>query len=288
MFFKILVPLSLFVFTTTPLCAKDLAAGIEKTAQKSYMTNEPTIWHLNHSGFAIKTKKHFLIFDYCDPQPAVAGKKGLAAGIIDPEEIKDENVLVFVSHEHDDHFNPIIASWQQGVGKIKYIVSPEVAKSDPHFATDVKPNLIETYPDSKAIVEGVAITTIKATDSGIGFMIECDGLIVFHAGDHALWERNAEAAYQTEIRKLKGSKIDIAFLPLQPFHPNKEVIREGAVWAVKELSPNTVVPMHLFGQYAEGDLFVETIREQKLSSQGVCMSKRGQAYLYKDGSLKAI
>jgi L-ascorbate metabolism protein UlaG (beta-lactamase superfamily) len=276
----------LFVFPITPLCAKDFSATIEKMAQKTFITNEPTIWHLNHSGFAIKTKKHFLIFDYCDPRPAAADKKGLAAGVIDPEEIRDENVLVFVSHEHDDHFNPAIASWQQGVGKIKYIVSPEVAKNDPNFADKVKTNLIEADAGPKVIVEGVAITTIKATDSGVGFMIECDGLTVFHAGDHALWGRDAETAYQTEIIKLKGAKIDIAFLPLQPFHPNKEVIREGAVWAVKELTPNTVVPMHLFGQYAEGYLFVETIREQKLSSQGVCMSKRGQAYQYTNGSLK--
>lgn len=183
-----------------------------------------------------------------------------------------------------DHFNPIIASWQQVVKKIKYIVPPEVTRFGRRFKNDVKENLFEIGP-GKVTVEGVTITTIVATDSGIGFLIKCDGLVIFH-GDHALWDRSIETTYQAEIEKVKNTRIDIAFLPLQPRHPNKEIIREGALWAVKTLIPKVVIPMHLFGQYEEGETFVKMVSEQKLKAQAVCMNKRGQAYLYKDGSLK--
>ena len=65
------------------------------------------ITYLDNSGFAVKTKRHFLIFDCWAKHPA-NGKQGLAGGIIVPEELTGKYVTVFVSHAHGDHFNPMI------------------------------------------------------------------------------------------------------------------------------------------------------------------------------------
>ena len=252
----------------------------QKEANKPSDTkSQATIRYLGHSGVAIKTNKHFLIFD------------GELGGAIKPAEIKDENVLVFVSHEHGDHCKPGITSLQKIIKNIKYIVpTNELIGEADYFASSfknqvAKENLIEISTEKAVTASGATISAIKASDSGVGFLVEVDGLVIFHAGDHALWSKDIEESYQEEIKKVKGANIDIAFLPLQPNHPNKEIIRQGALWAVKELAPKVVTPIHLFENYAEGETFVKLIREQKLNSQPFLMKDRKKTYLYQDGKI---
>ena len=87
---------------------------------KKLKTGEAMIWYLHSCGWGVKTKNHLLIFDYWE-----AGKKpdepSLLNGYIDPEKIKDESVYVFVSHHHQDHFDPVIFKWGKTIKKIKYI-----------------------------------------------------------------------------------------------------------------------------------------------------------------------
>ena len=77
-------------------------------AQGDVAQGEAVIWYLGHSGWAIKTLNNFLIFDYFnrDRDPAAPA---LCNGRINCEEIAGENVTVFVSHEHGDHFDPLIS-----------------------------------------------------------------------------------------------------------------------------------------------------------------------------------
>ncbi|MFH1231336.1 MAG: MBL fold metallo-hydrolase [Planctomycetota bacterium] len=251
-----------------------------------------TIRYLGHSGIAIKTSKHFLVFDYAN-QPT-NDDEDTTTEVINPSEINDEDVWIFISHEHQDHFDSNISTWQKDISKIKYIVPPGVANfnnygNSPPFKDAVnKKNLVVLEPNKELKIEGINILTIRATDSGVGFLVEVDGLVIFHAGDHALWDKKIEKTYQAEIKKVKDTKktIDIAFLPLQPNHPNRETIREGALWATKELAPRVVVPIHLSGKYEEGETFVESVQNQKLNSQPVLMKDKKKIYLYQDGKIK--
>lgn len=66
------------------------------------------VWYLDHSAVAVKTEKHLLLFDLAGKALLGQPGEGLAEGCVSPDEIKDEDVLVFVSHEHKDHFDPAI------------------------------------------------------------------------------------------------------------------------------------------------------------------------------------
>jgi ribonuclease BN (tRNA processing enzyme) len=81
---------------------------------------QAVIWYLYHSGWAVKTKNDLLIFDYTEP-PARPPNRSLDSGAIDPSEIADENVTVFISHRHSDHYDPIILEWRTAVKRIRYV-----------------------------------------------------------------------------------------------------------------------------------------------------------------------
>jgi L-ascorbate metabolism protein UlaG (beta-lactamase superfamily) len=67
--------------------------------KKELKEGEAIVWYIFHSGWAIKTKTHFLIFDYWQSSNVEAQKLSLDNGFINPNEIKDFNLGVFVSHK---------------------------------------------------------------------------------------------------------------------------------------------------------------------------------------------
>ena len=66
-----------------------------------------TIWYLGHCGYAVKTARHLLLFDYIELEEQVR-ERGLSKGFVDPAEIAAANLSVFVSHSHLDHYDPVI------------------------------------------------------------------------------------------------------------------------------------------------------------------------------------
>lgn len=70
-------------------------------------TGEAVVWYLYHSGWAIRTASHLLIFDYA---PSFRGGTpgDLEDGWISPEQIGDLRVVAFISHAPSDHFDPSI------------------------------------------------------------------------------------------------------------------------------------------------------------------------------------
>ena len=76
------------------LAANTLAGPV---SPQELADGEAQIWYLGHSGWAIQTKSRFLVFDYTvESEPAEP--RSLANGHIDPQEIEDLSVVVFVSH----------------------------------------------------------------------------------------------------------------------------------------------------------------------------------------------
>ena len=81
---------------------------------------QAVIWYLYHSGWAVKTKNHLLVFDYTE-SPIPPPGRSLEYGSILLSEISDQNVTVFVSHGHSDHYDPRILNWRAVVKKIRYV-----------------------------------------------------------------------------------------------------------------------------------------------------------------------
>jgi len=94
------------------------AADVPALLASSLGSGEAIVWALGHCAFAVKTRTRLLIFDYITGRGPKPEQPSLANGFVNPEEIKDQNVIVFVSHAHPDHFDPVILSWRSIVKNI--------------------------------------------------------------------------------------------------------------------------------------------------------------------------
>ena len=176
------------------------------------------VWYLGHSGFALNIGNRFLIFDYYLDN-SQNNERSLSSGVIEPSEIKDKEVFVFVSHDHSDHFNPVILSWKEQIPNIHYFLSFDIPKKyHGEWASVLKYN--EIYQD-----ENLRIQTFKSTDEGIAFLINIDGISIYHAGDLNWWHWYGEpddwnndmvAQFKQEVDLIKNHSIDIAFLTADP------------------------------------------------------------------------
>ena len=201
------------------------------------------VWYLAHSGFAVQTESSFLIFDYYLDEP----KGGtIEQGVIDPKELAEKNVIVFVSHNHDDHFNPVVFEWQKTIPNIKYILSNDISEI---------PNAIMIGPNDTVEQENLVVKTYRSTDEGVAFLVQIDGLAIYHAGDLNWWHWEGELDtynmkmaddYKKQIDLLADERIDLAFVPLDPRQERQYD------WGVKYLLERSnvpyVVPMHFWNQ----------------------------------------
>ena len=208
------------------------------------------IWYLYHSGFAAKTPSHFLIFDYYKDTP-FGPDRGLAGGVIDPEEIMDLDVLVFSSHKHGDHFSSKIFAWEKKIKNIKYILSCDIRS--PKMPADA----LSVSPGKTYTVSGAKIKTLRSTDAGVAFLIEVDGLTIYHAGDLNWWHWEGEPErdnllmaknYKEQINSMKGMHIDIAFVPLDP-RLEKQYLR-GLDYLMQTADVKAVFPMHFWDDFS--------------------------------------
>jgi L-ascorbate metabolism protein UlaG (beta-lactamase superfamily) len=201
--------------------------------------------YLYNSGYAIETENNFLVFDYYLDTTS-EGERSLSNGVVGAQELKiDKNVIVFSSHSHSDHYNPIIFNWKKTRADINYILSSDI-ETDEHFDTLHK---ISAYENLN--INDVSIKAFGSTDIGISFLVKVDGISIFHAGDLNWWHWwdepeeaniNAEKMFKHEIEKLKGNNIDIAFFPVD--HRLKTYYYYGGEYFIQELAPKTLIPMH--------------------------------------------
>ena len=75
-------------------------------------SDEANVFYCGHSGWLVSTENSYIIFDYWS-RNKFSENPGLANGTINPEELKDKKVYVIVSHDHTDHYDTIIYSWQK-------------------------------------------------------------------------------------------------------------------------------------------------------------------------------
>lgn len=202
------------------------------------------VWYLDHSGFAVQTKNHFLIFDYYRDTPTGAS---LDDGVVSPNEISDHDVIVFVSHSHPDHFSPTIFSWKDKIPKIRYVLSSDVKSKSKSISLSAN----ETFIDND-----IKIETLKSTDEGLAFIIDVDGKKIYHSGDLHWWHWDDESEknnilmasrYQTQINKLKDYHFDLAFIPVDPRQEHNYLL--GLNYFIEVAKVDHIVPMHFWGDF---------------------------------------
>ena len=208
-------------------------------SQRIGRKGDASVRWMGHSGWAVETKDHLLVFDYRDA-PRPPDEPALRNGHIDAAQLTAKPIVVFVSHAHGDHFSAPIFTWRERNPKVTYVLG-----FDPPEEPGVPWERIG--PRESRRIAGVDVTTIESNDSGVGFVVVADGVTVFHAGDHANRNRDLSGSYPAEIEWLAGRGVrpDVAFLPVSGCgFGDQEAVRLGAYWTLQTLKPKVFCPMH--------------------------------------------
>ena len=258
--------------------------GNNKLLEKKLHKGEAVVWYLGHNGFAVSTKDKFLIFDYWKNSTEPANPC-LANGHIDPEEIKDKEVYVFVSHEHQDHFDQRILTWEEVIPKIKYIFGfkPEEQREFREEGYN-GPEYVYAGPRENLAVDDIAIHTIKANDAGVGFLLDVDGLQVYFAGDHAGWREGERQGYIDEIDYIANyvKDLDMALLNVTGCHAQgEEPLREGNYYTLNLLQPNLFIPTHGLDREYVYEEFVKRMQDDGKDFPAFVPFNPGDNYIYK-------
>lgn len=259
----------------------------EPTASQVFWDTEvaegdAVLCHLFHSGFLIRTSKHVLVIDYVTER--IGGYTELEQGIIDPKLLNGEDVLVFVTHAHEDHWTRNIIDWKDDIEQIRFFVSTEVTTSDMRYV--VVPQVTVTQPLETYALEDVEISTLPATDSGVAFLIKIDGVTIYHSGDHATWNFQndpliTKAFLEHYLKPLDGEQIDIAMHVCDPRFADSDW---GGIFGFSEkFEPALTVPMHMDGAYGEIDRVAEIFDERQVPGQLWAIGGRGECMVFRGG-----
>lgn len=235
--------------------------------------------YLYHSSFSVETENYLLIFDYFKDE-VDGGEKRIANGAVGSSDLAtDKKVIVFSSHSHGDHFNPVILKWRDINPDIEYVLSDDIVIEE---SCD-KIHVMGPYESIK--LGEVTIKSYGSTDLGISFMVYVDGKNIFHAGDLNWWYwwddteeeiRKAEDWFKAEVDRIVGEKIDVAFFPVDQRLEHNYCV--GAKYFINKLSPKYLIPMHFADVY-------ETTAKFKLeaagnSTEAIEITKRGQEFKF--------
>lgn len=237
------------------------------------------VWYLGHCGYAVRTRDHLLVFDYQERQDGQQRKSrperpSLSSGWIDPAEIKGLKVRVFVSHSHEDHFDPVIFGWKKTVPDIAYFFGWKAA-DDPAYNYLVGPR-------AELGSAGLQIATINSHHSGVpevAWLIKVDGLVVYHNGDCCPNEPSTEH----DFLKTKTGRIDLAFV--------FPVYEAGEKYTVQNLDffgkfdVRAAFPMHV---QAGGAMYLDFQKSFQAKFPGLSIHvpmEMGQKFVFADGKV---
>jgi ankyrin repeat protein/L-ascorbate metabolism protein UlaG (beta-lactamase superfamily) len=220
-----------------------LTSGAKKTDlkvrayEKNLKPGDAVVHYLNHSGYAIETSGHLLVFDYFHYY-APPDNLSILNGRIDPGQLPAKKIIVFCSHEHGDHYDTTIWKWDSPKNNIQYVMG---------FKPEVKHPYVFIEPRQEKQIGDVHINAIKSSDAGVGFLVEADGIIIYHPGDHVNKSAGLDRDFKNEIDWLAGLKksVDIAFFPVAGCgFPDLEVVKEGNFYVEETLKPAISFAMH--------------------------------------------
>jgi L-ascorbate metabolism protein UlaG (beta-lactamase superfamily) len=264
-----------------------LAAGADDSRLEEYLVasnpmdepvnyGEASIWFLGHSGWAIKTQHHFLIFDYfCNTWDRKPADSCLASGFILPEQIKDQKVTVFATHAHGDHYDPRIFEWANAVDDIEYVLCWN-QNTEGHEYTLVPIHGERSVRDMKVYAN-------YSTDLGGGYVVEVDGLTIFHMGDHANGADRLMAEFTDEIDRVaaRNNHIDIVFGGIRGCSLGQpEQVKQGIYYTIDKLQPNVFVPMHAGAHSVAYKQFSDQARSDGLDQKMEVVTHRGDYFYY--------
>ncbi len=219
------------------------------------------ICYLGHSGFAVECGNGCtLVFDFYND----------TSGVLPTVLARSQQIYVFVSHSHPDHFNHRIFAWPSSYpsAQFSFIIANELnrklkRKQPP---TPLPSSLIAMHRGDKWCDNALSITAFGSTDIGVSFMVTLsDRSHIFHAGDLNNWHwseestpqeiKAAEGNYLAILRDIKAAfpAIDLAMFPVDPRIGGDFPL--GARQFVHAIATKHFIPMHQWGDFEKSCRF---------------------------------
>jgi L-ascorbate metabolism protein UlaG (beta-lactamase superfamily) len=242
------------------------------------------VWYLYHCGYAVKTGTKLLVFDYVgnfrrgpEPRLLVPVEPVLANGWINPKEIKNLAVVVFVSHGHVDHYDEVIRSWEKTIPNIHYVFGWDARWSGRNVHSLAGPR-------AEAKFDGLEIATVKSHHSGVpesAFLVNVNGLTIYHNGDYVGKMGDYEStpsnvAADMAYLKTKCETVDILFGPAAVDDIFNRIILD--------LKPKVMFPMHYGGHEEKYREFARDLKAAGIDVPVFCPEKPGDQFEYRYGT----
>ncbi|MDR3622088.1 MAG: MBL fold metallo-hydrolase [Paludisphaera borealis] len=232
----------------------DLAREIAET---TVPPGSLAVWWLGQSGYLLKSRSGLLAVDLylsehltrkyeATDRPHVRMTRSPILG----EDLRGID-LILASHKHSDHLDPGSASALLNASPAAVLALPEAIREYAHGLGLPDDRLVGLDVGATFECAGFRVRAIASAHEGVdrdaagrypylGFVIESDGLRLYHSGDTLLYEGLAEA--------LGAERFDMLFLPINGRDPARGVAGNmsaaEAVDLAVRIGPRFVVPHH--------------------------------------------
>jgi ankyrin repeat protein len=241
---------------------------------------EAFLWYLGFfagDGYAVKTGRHLLLFD--PPGIDESPEAGLANGSLNPRELEDQHITIFITKPDWERYTLGVLELANRLKDVRVVMAFK-----PEGRTGGQP--IPTYrlaePGQRFSVGDLQVRTIPATLGGVAYLVESDGLKIFHAGYHVRNSAAQDASYRKEIDSLSAaSPIDIALLPTAG-HTVEPYTYGAYEYLVDRLAPRAVYLMH--GAYGRENYWECAVRLLKRGAHVEFPENEGDRFHLRQGA----
>lgn len=237
------------------------------------------ITYIYNSCYLIEYDNYSLLFDFYQDVEKEPGVQWINDYLLS----KPQDLYVFVSHSHHDHFNPEILTWKENKANIHYIFSHEL----------IDAGVLEPSEDIRFLDRGEAwsddnihVQAFGSTDTGGSFLLTIDGKKLFHAGDLNNWHwcgqvsrmetAAAENHFLCELELVTEAlhTLHVAMFPIDP-RLGDDYMR-GARQFVRRIATDYFLPMHFGDSYDKANAFEKDAQSQTCTYLPV--HRKGESY----------
>ncbi|APW60270.1 MBL fold metallo-hydrolase [Paludisphaera borealis] len=215
------------------------------------------VWWLGQSGYLLKSRSGLLAVDLYLSEHLTRKYEAterrhvrMTRSPILGEDLRGID-LILASHKHSDHLDPGSASALLNASPAAVLALPEAIREHAHGLGLPDDRLVGLDVGATFECAGFRVRAIASAHEGfdrdaagrhpyLGFVIESDGLRLYHSGDTLLYEGLAEA--------LGADRFDVLFLPINGRDPARGVAGNmsaaEAVDLAVRIGPRFVVPQH--------------------------------------------
>lgn len=199
------------------------------------------ITYLLNSGFLVRDDRTLLVFDDFEDPAKVVDR------VVDTGDF--DNLYIFVSHAHFDHFGTHIRAYAQQTTRYIFSYDLKHTKRIKIFPQD-NITIMKRYSEWED--DTIHVWSFDSTDVGVSFLVETGtGKKIFHAGDFNWWNWEGdtlenrtmmEKIFKKQLKRMSDMEADVAFFPVDGRLGNSQEM--GAKAFLSKTKVKFLVAMH--------------------------------------------